>query len=107
MTQYKIFNETCYPGETPDAVIEVLERVRASRQRVVLYYGDTKTGKEWAAAVPDRGRIGRSTGENKIPLLVKTARSLGGEALLPQYILRITESSGAQRALYRHPSYNG
>ena len=107
MTNYKIVNETCYHSETPDELIQVLEKLRQTKQRVAIWYGNTNTGAEWEAPVPERGTIGRSTGTRKIPLLVKTSRSLGGEALLTHCIVKITESSGSKRLLYQVPSSNG
>jgi hypothetical protein len=93
----KQVNETYYHTETPDDLIKVLEDLLDSKQRVAIHFGDVVTGKE---AYVERGTIGRSTGTQKIPLLVKTSRSLGGGALLSEAILKITESAGKKRVLY-------
>ena len=97
----KDVNGTSYAAETSDRLIALLERLRAARTRVVFVYGDPKTGIAWGPdATPDRGRIGRSTGSEKIPLLIRTSRSLGGEGLLDHCIVEIRESKGA-RVIYR------
>lgn len=98
MTTYKIGERgTCYPENTPDNLVKVLETLLHSGRRVIIQFGDLQTGK---VAYQERGTIGRSTGENKIPLLVKTKRSLGGGALYTEQILRITEIATKQD-LYR------
>lgn len=98
--KYKVVDGTSYNEETPDIVVAILERSRREQLRLVITYGDVKTGKAWNDAGPNRGHVGRSTGENKIPLLVKTSRSLGGEALLDSCIVKITEARSG-RVLYQ------
>jgi hypothetical protein len=93
----KQVNETYYHTETPDELVKVLEDLRQSKQRVIIHFGHVATGTE---AYVERGTIGRSTGIQKIPLLVKTSRSLGGGALFSETILKITESTGKKRVLY-------
>lgn len=84
---------------TPDDVCNLLVALHKTRQRVVLVYGDVETGKAWESATPERGRIGRSTGMRPIPLLVRTARSLGGEAVISDCILQVRDSVGG-RVIY-------
>lgn len=93
---------TCYRDDTPDSMAELLEELRASRGRYKFFYGDTRTGRAWGDV--EAGRIGRSTGSIKIPLVIKTARSMGGGALLSSCIVKITESRGG-REVYKHPHY--
>lgn len=95
----KIVDGTHYHAGTPDVVIDILERSRRERLRIVITYGNTATGEVWEDATPNRGYVGRSTGNMKIPLLIRTGRSLGGEALLDHCIVRIRESKGG-RVLY-------
>ena len=103
--EYKVINGTSYHAKTSMDLINVLERVRANRTRILVIYGDTETGstKGWEPCAANRGRIGRSTG-NHIPLLVKTSRSYGGEALLDDCIVQVRESPGG-RILWSHPKY--
>lgn len=95
---------TTYKDETPREVIDILERARKERKRICIRYGDTATGRDWGDP-PMCGTIGRSSGPMKIPLLIKTRRSTGGEGLLEHRIIRITESPG-KRVLYSHPNYH-
>lgn len=96
--------ETWYHASTPRAVREVLERVMESRTRVRIHLGDTVTGCSWMEEYDVVGRIGRSTGITKIPLLVAEGED-GGPGLLDHCIVRIQNArTGAD--LYRHPSYH-
>lgn len=100
----KIYGNTHYHPETPDALIRLLEQLRESRRLVVLRYGDVKTGRDWLEENDVVGRIGRSTGICKIPLIVPP-RSLGGPGMLEHCIVRILTNSG-KRELYRLPNYH-
>lgn len=98
----KEVNGTSYHDETPDDLIDLLEKVRVSRQRIQLFYGDRKTGQAWPPSyAAERGRIGRSMGPQKIPLLIKTSRSLGGEGILDHCIVEVQESVGG-KTLWKH-----
>jgi hypothetical protein len=83
--------------------VDILENSRKTRKRICIRYGDAKTGRDWGDP-PMCGHVGRSTGRIKIPLLIKTRRSTGGEGILDDAIVRITESVG-KRVLYSHPKY--
>jgi hypothetical protein len=93
--EYKVVNGTSYDVRTPDDLVAVLEKVRRKRVRVALIYGDALTGYAWHDH-PDRGTIGRSMGPVKAPLLIKTSRSLGGEAILDHCLLEVRESKGGK-----------
>lgn len=97
--KYKEVNGTSYHKETADAVVDVLEKARQNRTRIVLDYGDTKTGKSWGEVHDVAGYVGRSTGIYKVPLLVHNSRSLGGGAILDHCITGIKTSAG-KRTLY-------
>lgn len=78
--------------ETPDAVVEVLERARINRFRIaVVYQGDS---------VPEYGRVGRSTGSIKIPILLHNTRSTGGSGICTTIIREIRTTDGG-RILYQ------
>lgn len=97
----KIVNGITYHKDTPDAVIAILEKSRKEKLRIVLTYGDPITKKEWEpSAYPERGHVGNSIGPIKIPLLIRTSRSLGGESILDHCIVKIVESKGG-RVLYK------
>jgi hypothetical protein len=103
--EYKVVNGTYFDPETTDEVIRVLERVRQNGTRIRLYLGDTETGRSWLEEWDIEGRIGRSLGPIKIPILLHNARSLGGGGILTACIIRIKETSGG-RVLYEHPSFH-
>ena len=96
---WAVVNGTFYPAGTPYEVIRVLEQCRADRTRIVIDYGDPRTGKSWGEH-PDRaGYVDRSTGTQKIPLLVYNRRAMGGGGILTTNILSIKTSDG-KRTLY-------
>ena len=97
--KYKAVNGISYHISTPDDLINKLEQIRNRHERVVLHYGNVETGELWESATPDRGTIGNSMGPVKIPLLIRTSRSYGGEGILDHCILKITESRGG-RVIY-------
>jgi len=92
--------QMAFDPRTPDDLCALLCSLNHTRARVVLVYGDVETGEMWESATPERGRIGRSTGTSKIPLLVRTSRSFGGEAVLDHCILQMRESQGG-KVLYQ------
>jgi hypothetical protein len=93
-TQYKVINGTSYNQNTPQILIDVLEKCRLNKTRIVFDYGDTDTGISWGDVNDISGYIGRTTGENKVPILVYNSRSLGGGCILTDNILTIRESKG-------------
>lgn len=96
-------NGTYYHDDTPDEVIRVLENARIKGTRVRVFYGDTKTGRDWCEEYDTLGVIGRSTGEQKIPLLIPSSQAIGGGGILDHCIVRITID---KRDRYKHPSYH-
>ena len=104
-----IVNGTHYHDKTPQDVIDVLERVRANQWRIRVHYGNPFTGQDWNESYDVSGRIGRSMGPVKVPLLIHNARSLGGPAMLDQHIVRIrfANKQHSNYDLYCHPRYHG
>jgi hypothetical protein len=100
--KYRFVNGTAYHRETPDAVIQWLETSRQRGQRIRIFYGDVETGRDWMEEYDTIGRVGRSTGDIKIPLLIQNSRSYGGGAILDHCIVRITVD---KKDVYRHPNY--
>ena len=100
-----IVNGTTYNDKTPKKVVQVLEDARKIGTRLRLFYGDTETGRAWLEEHDVTGRIGRSTGQIKIPLLIHNRRSMGGPGLLDHCIVKIATASGGL-LLYQHPSFS-
>lgn len=94
--KYQIVNGTAYNKETPQKLINVLESIRLNKTRVVLDYGDIKSGKSWGEVNDIKGCIGRSNGTIKIPLLIYNKRSIGGCGILDHCILSVKESRGGK-----------
>jgi len=93
----KIVNNITYHQNTSDAVIAILEKSRKEKLRIVLTYGDPISKKEWEPdATPMRGYVGNSMGPQKIPLLIRTAKSVGGEGILDHCIVKIVTSKGGK-----------
>jgi hypothetical protein len=92
---------TCYHADTPEPVIDLLETVRLNQRKVRLFYGDPKTGQSWFDEHDVIGRIGRSTGPIKVPLLIEPGE-IGGPALLDQCIIRI---DSPRKTLYQHEQF--
>ena len=95
-----------YHRATPQKVLETLELVRSSRQRIRIYYGDAHSGRDWLEEWDVEGTIGCSMGPLKVPLLIKTPRSLGGPAILDHCIVQIKLAGQRGGVLYRHPHYH-
>lgn len=93
-----------YHTETNNEVKTVLETLNESRERVRIWYGDTGTGISWNEEYAMVGRIGNSTGSQKIPLMITSSRSLGGGAILDHCIIRI-DCIKTRKTLYKHPNF--
>ena len=102
--EYKIVDGTYYHKSTPQEVVDILERSRKEGFRIRLYYGDKDSGKDWGERHDITGKVGRSTGSIKIPLLISTSRSSGGGGILDDAIVKIEKTPGKQ-VLYQHPKY--
>ncbi len=97
--------ETHYPANTPDGVKRALESARHSGERVRIWLGNAETGEAWPEEWEVLGRVGRSTGPTRAPLLIPNARSCGGGAISTNYVVAVRRTS--DRAwLYRHPTFD-
>ena len=97
---------THYHADTPKSLRDILEAIRLRGQRIRLYYGDTKTGKDWGDIYDVTGKISRSMGPCKIPILIHNSRSMGGGAILDHCIVRIRFANRKNGGdLYRHPKF--
>lgn len=92
--EYKELNGTSYLSDTPDRVCNILESARALGRRIRLFYGDEH--KCWLEEYDVIGYVGRSTGSNKIPIILYNKRSIGGTAILDRCIKRIQDTATGQ-----------
>ena len=95
-------NGTIMHDETPAAVAEALERARATGERVRIWLGDHETGEDWGEENDVTGKVGRSTGQVKVPLLLANERSTWGGTILTQRIIRLKVGN---REVYRASNY--
>lgn len=72
----EVFINTVFNNES---VMKVLENLYGTNNRVRIFYGNVDG--LWHEEHDVCGRIGRSTGTHKIPLLCHNSRSVGGEVL--------------------------
>jgi len=98
-------SDTYFNPETPENLRQAIERARNAGNRVRLFLGDTKTGKAWMDTYGVTGRIGRSMGPRKVPILLAHSRSIGGEAILDHCILKMQDTATG-RVLYQHPLFH-
>jgi len=94
-----------FNDETCDKVKTVLTECYNNQCRVRIWYGDTDTGLSWMDEYDVVGTIGRSAGQQKIPLLIKNSRSSGGGGILCHCIIRIDVIS-SRRTIYEHPLFD-
>lgn len=82
---------TFYHAETPMEVRKILSAELKARnyRRIRVFYGDHATGKDWCEEDDVCGFVGRSMGLVKMPLLLPTRGSSGGDAILDDCIVRI------------------
>jgi hypothetical protein len=96
---FKVIYGTFYNVNTPDKLIEVLERLRAWGERIVLDYGNIETGESWGETLGVTGTLFRTTGSVKMVGLAYNSRSSGGGIIFTDCILTIKSSRG-KRILY-------
>lgn len=97
-------NATWYDARTPAGVQLVLDAAMRSNHRLRIFTGDTVTGRDWMEEYDTIGRIGRSGGAMKVPLLVPKG-DCGGPALLTHCIVRIINVTTGEE-VYKHPKYH-
>ena len=99
----KIVNGIQFDANTPDRVVDILLKYMGNRdQRIRVFYGDAKTGRDWCEELYTMGYVSKSGGRTPVPLLINNSRSMGGDAISTSSIVRITVN---RRDVYRHPKY--
>ena len=91
-----------YKKETPEEVVKILDNAYLKKENVRLFLGDPVTGQDWFEESDVEGKIGRSMGEIKIPLMIKKGED-GGPGISESSIVRI-QIRGVD--VYRHPKYH-
>ncbi len=94
---------TWYALKTPVKVKTVLERYRKSEDSIRLFYGDTKTGKDWMEECDVKGEIARTGGLLKAILLISEGE-YGGPSVLTDCIVKMQDAETGE-ILYQHKDY--
>jgi hypothetical protein len=97
------------PGTNPQ-VKRILQNAIDTSTSLRIYYGDTDTGRSWMDEYDMFGKICRTTGSLKSPIIV-APREHGGTIILTRCIVKIVrfskkESGEFATVLYQHPKFN-
>lgn len=103
---YQIVDGIFFHKETQREVIDALISARGV---IRVHYGyaqadSPETGVDWMDENDVQGRLGRSCGSIKIPLLVPVGED-GAPAMLDHCIVRIRTIGKNPHEIYRHPKY--
>jgi hypothetical protein len=101
-----VVDGTTYKDTTNSQVVSLLEAHRKSGKRLCLVYGDLNTGQAWDKRRADCGRVARSMGPQKIPILLTNRRSIGGGGIFDDCILAIYTPGSRHRPLWTAPRYH-
>lgn len=101
--QSPMAHTTYFDPGTDAKAAKILESCRTHRQKIRLILGDTCSGEPWLGEHDVVGRIGRSMGTLKVPLLIEPDAQ-GGSAILCACILAIVDWASGH-FLYRHSAY--
>ena len=102
-SQSPLTRTTYFDPGTDTSAAKVLESCRTHERKIRLILGDTLTGEPWLEEHDVVGRIGRSIGTLKVPLLIEPGEH-GGSAILCACILAIVDWASGN-FLYRHDAY--
>lgn len=95
-------NHTEVYEQVNEKLINVLERCRKNNTRIRVWYGSNN--KVWLDEYHVMGRIGRTNGRIKIPILINNKRSWGGTELLVHRIVRIDDIE-EKKTIYKLDGY--
>lgn len=104
MKKYKVINGMSFDESTSNEVCNILSNANLYGWRVRIFYGDVSTGKNWNEEYDTIGNVGKSTGNIKIPLLIKNKRSRGGGVISDNCILKIVDIH-TNEVLYQNANY--
>ena len=103
MKDYKEVDGVSFSQETKESVINILLDAIKNKYRIRIFFGDAKSGTDWCENFDTMGTIGLSCGTAKVPLIIHSIRSMGGDAILTDSIVKITRN---KKVIYQHPTYN-
>jgi len=103
MKDYKVVDGVSFSQETNESVINILLDAMKHKDRIRIFFGDAESGTDWCETYDTMGTIGTSCGMTKVPLLIHSIRSMGGDAISTDSIVKITRN---KKVIYKHPNYN-
>lgn len=103
MKKYKVVDGVSFYEGTNEIVVSILLDAIARRDRIRIFYGDVESGKDWCETYDTIGTVGLSCGTEKIPLIIHSTRSMGGDAILTENIVKITRN---KKVIYQQHNYN-
>ena len=103
MKDYKVVDGVSFYEGTKESVINILLDAMKHRDRIRIFFGDAESGADWCETFGNMGTIGLSCGTAKVPLMIHSVRSMGGEAISTDSIVKITRN---KKVIYKHPKYN-
>ena len=103
MKDYKVVDGVSFSQETNESVINILLDAMKHKDRIRIFLGNAESGTDWCETFVTMGTFGTSCGMTKVPLLIHSIRSMGGDAILTDSIVKITRN---KKVIYKHPDYN-
>ena len=103
MKDYKVVDGVSFDEGTNESVINILLDAIKNKYRIRIFFGDAESGTDWCETYDTMGTIGTSCGMTKVPLLIHSIRSMGGDAISTDSIVKITRN---KKVIYKHPNYN-
>lgn len=99
--------QTHYEEGTPEGVRIALEQAikNGPDHRYRIFYGDPATGKDYGEEQDVIGWISRSTGEQKVPIILAQKNSSFGSPIHTRIVVKIIHTN-VNRVVYRHPRYD-
>lgn len=94
MDRYFEYKGVYFLKGTPLKLCDFLITAKENNTRVVLDFGDIKTNESWGEMFDTTGRIGKSTGDKPVLILLHNSRSTGGGMILTDAIISVKSSIG-------------
>ena len=88
-----------------EELMNIILRAYKYKFRIRVFYGDIHTGRSWNEEYDVMGKIGRTCGAIKIPILLRRKDSYGGGALLLSSVIRIDDIED-KKTLWKLPNFH-
>ena len=88
-----------------EALMSLIVKAWKFKFRIRIFYGDIHTGRSWNEEYDVMGKIGRTCGNIKIPILLRRKDSCCGGALLLSSVIRIDDIED-KMTLWKLPNFH-